>query len=226
MNPAVTPVPVVIAAASAGWVAVLGLAGTLWKTRWSLRAGRDAGYDQGLWEKRSALYDELFTLAVFRASAWSRACEGNPADGRDAAAQVQPSSGSPARFDLAGLEARFREYASHNVWHALMLLNTIEERAVSAAEKFLADAAVKGDGRARAEVAVAAQEVIGSWRAKITEARLILENMMRDELEHGLPPRRGWVARHLRPQRCEWPCPASADPFPPLRVRLHRQSRR
>jgi hypothetical protein len=107
-----------------------------------------------------------------------------------------------------------------------MLLNTIEERAVSAAEKFLADAAVKGDGRARAEVAVAAQEVIGSWRAKTTEARLILENMMREELEHGLPPRRGWVARHLRPERCGWPCPASADPFPPLRVRLHRQCRR
>lgn len=213
MNPAVATA--LIAAASAGWVAVLGLAGGLWKTRWSQRAGLEAACDQRLWEKRSTLYEELFALLAGRAAASGQSHNESPGEEQDSTVQMPEMPDQP-RAELTTLEARARECASHNVQHALMLLAVVRERADNEAKKVLAGGAAADSVQAWAE---AARQTAETWQMKVAEALLILENFMRSELQHGLPPRRGWVTRRLRRKRCEWPCPASADPFPPLRVR-------
>lgn len=221
VNPAVTAA--LIAAASTGWVAVLGFAGALWKTRWSVSAERETLWDQRIWEKRSALYDDLFTLLPILMRAWSRESAGESGSARNATARLSPEL--LARWDPTGLDARIREYASHNAWHAFTLLHVVRGRTASQREETLTQAAINGDAKAQAEVAVATQVPVDTWKTDIYAAGRILENIMRDELQHGPLPRRGWIARRLRPERCEWPCPTSADPFPPLHIQLGRGRR-
>lgn len=90
----------------------------------------------------------------------------------------------PTRLDSTGLflEARIREYASHDVRHALMLLNVVEERADDAAEKSLGGDTLNGVDREPDQQAIATRKLIESWHTRIAEASLILENLMRNEI--------------------------------------------
>lgn len=219
MSPEVTTA--LIAATSTVGVAVLGLAGALSKTSRSGTVSQQTAHDKELWKKRSALYGDLFTYLAIRAAA-----RVPPVGGPNSTEPARPSPDSP-RFDRIELGARIREYASHDVKHALVLLNVVETRARDAAKKSPAEATLNGVDRKPEQQTYSTCTLLESWRAKIAMASQILENLMYYEIQRGLPRRRSWVARHLRPrERCFWPCPDSDNPFPPMHAILSRYGQR
>jgi hypothetical protein len=186
-----------IAGGAAAGVAVVGTVTTAWTTARTLRSNRETAGEARLWEKTSAVYEELLRFVNIKQIVREHGVRSFRFD-EQSEQEIQAQLDSWERPEYPTIEARIDAYASDTV-RRLYVMYSLAERAVSKIDSEWDTArnlAAADPGGPESQTLSSFKPQLNRARETADVARGLLVGAIRNELREGhLRRRRGFVQR-------------------------------